>query len=248
LTAIQGYLELLGAFGEVIDEEAKLRFLNNARRACEELVLLLGNVMDTSRVDQDGVSLNLGPVKVFSTVQLILEILEPTIAREKRPVEVRIPDDLYVWVDDLRLRQVLLNLVGNALKYTSAFSKIEITAKGVDGDTLHERPLSPDGHLLDTSCDQFVIIAVKDGGPGIGVQDQGRLFTKFMRLDSALNSIQRGAGLGLYLCRQLTEAMGGRIWIESQGIPGEGSTFVVALPRYTDEDGRSGQLCNLDLT
>src|SRR5438309_1927257 len=61
LTAIQGYLELLAAFGELVDEEAKLRFLTNARRACEELVLLLGNVMDTSRVDQDGVSLNLGP-------------------------------------------------------------------------------------------------------------------------------------------------------------------------------------------
>ena len=248
LTAIQGYLELLGAFGELVDEEAKLRFLTNARRACEELVLLLGNVMDTSRVDQDGVSLNLGPVKVINTVQLILEILEPTTTREKRPVEVRIPDDLYVWVDDLRLRQILLNLVGNALKYTPAFSKIEITAKGVDGDTLNERPLSPHGPHLETACDQFVIIAVKDWGPGIGAQDQGRLFTKFMRLDSALNSIQRGAGLGLYLCRQLTEAMGGRIWIESQGIPGEGSTFVVALPRYTDKDEISGQLCNLDLT
>lgn len=248
LTAIQGYLELLGAFGELVDEEAKLRFLTNARRACEELVLLLGNVMDTSRVDQDGVSLNLGPVKVINAVQLILEILEPTTTREKRPVEVGIPDDLYVWVDDLRLRQILLNLVGNALKYTPAFSKIEITAKGVDGDTLNERLLSPDGHHLDASCDQFVIIAVKDWGPGIEAQDQGRLFTKFMRLDSALNSIQRGAGLGLYLCRQLTEAMGGRIWIESQGIPGEGSTFVVALPRYIDKEERSGQLCNLDLT
>lgn len=245
LTAIQGYLELLGAFGEVIDEEAKLRFLNNARRACEELVLLLGNVMDTSRVDQDGVSLNLGPVKVNSTVQFILEILEPTIAREKRPVEVRIPDDLYVWVDDLRLRQVLLNLVGNALKYTPALVKIEITAKGVDGGILNERPLSPDGHLLDTSCNQFVTIAVRDWGPGIGAQDQSRLFTKFMRLDSALNSIQRGAGLGLYLCQQLTEAMGGRIWIESQGIPGEGSTFVVALPRYMHEDERSGYVISI---
>lgn len=237
LTAIQGYLELLGAFGEVIDEEAQLRFLNNARRACEELVLLLGNVMDTSRVDQNGVSLNLGSVKVTSTVQFILEILEPTIAREKRPVEVRIPDDLYVWVDDLRLRQVLLNLVGNALKYTPASVKIEITAKVVHGGTLNERPLSLNGRLLDTSCDQFVIIAVRDWGPGIGVQDQSRLFTKFMRLDSALNSIQRGAGLGLYLCQQLTEAMGGRIWVESHGIPGEGSTFVVALPRYIDENG-----------
>ena len=235
LTAIQGYLELLGAFSELIDEEAKLRFLNNARRACEELVLLLGNVMDTSRVDQDGVSLNLGPVKVITPVQLILEILEPTIAREKRSVEVRIPDDLYVWVDDLRLRQVLLNLVGNALKYTPAFSKIEITAKGVDADTLNEQLLSLDSHILDTSSDRFVIIAIRDWGPGIGVQDQGRLFTKFMRLDSALNSVQRGAGLGLYLCRQLTEAMGGRIWVESQGISGEGSIFAVALPCYSSE-------------
>ena len=59
LTSIQGYLELLNSFGSVLDEETKSRFINNARRACEELVLLLGNVMDTSRIDQDKVSLNL---------------------------------------------------------------------------------------------------------------------------------------------------------------------------------------------
>ena len=77
-----------------IDKEAKQRFLTNARRACEELVLLLGNVMDTSRVDQDRVSLNPGPVQVADAVKLILEILEPTISREDRPVIVRIPDEL----------------------------------------------------------------------------------------------------------------------------------------------------------
>jgi len=240
LTAIQGYLELLGTFGEVIDEEAKLRFLNNARRACEELVLLLGNVMDTSRVDQDGVTLNLGPVTVLEAVQLILEILEPTIAREERPVVVSIPGDLYVWVDDLRLRQILLNVVGNALKYTPPFSQIEISAEEVGGGTLSERLQSLGRHDFRATADQYVMIIVRDWGPGIGEQDQSRLFTKFMRLDSALNSVQRGAGLGLYLCRQLVEAMDGHIWIESQGIPGEGSTFVIALPRYTDEAGRMG--------
>ncbi len=240
LTAIQGYLELLGTFGEVVDEEAKLRFLNNARRACEELVLLLGNVMDTSRVDQDRVSLNLGPVKVIKAVQLILEILEPTIAREERPVVVSIPDDLNVWVDDLRLRQILLNVVGNALKYTPPFSQIEISAEEVDGDSLSERLQSLGRHDFNATADQYVIINVRDWGPGIGAQDQSRLFTKFMRLDSALNSVQRGAGLGLYLCRQLVEAMDGHIWIESQGIAGEGSAFVIALPRYIDEDGRMG--------
>jgi signal transduction histidine kinase len=240
LTAIQGYLELLGTFGEVIDEEAKQRFINNARRACEELVLLLGNVMDTSRVDQDGVTLNPGPVTVLGAVQLILEILEPTIAREERPVVVSIPDDLNVWVDDLRLRQILLNVVGNALKYTPPFSQIEISAEEVDGDLLSERLQSLGRHNFNTTANRYVMIIVRDWGPGIGAQDQSRLFSKFMRLDSALNSVQRGAGLGLYLCRQLVEAMDGHIWIESQGIPGEGSTFVIALPRYTDENGRMG--------
>jgi len=248
LTAIQGYLELLAAFDEVLDEEAKQRFLTNARRACEELVLLLGNVMDTSRIDQDRVSLNPGPVQVVDAVQLILEILEPTIAREDRLVLVRIPDELYVWVDDLRLRQILLNLVGNALKYTPVRTKIEITAEDMDVDTLSERLLTVQGHNFETEADQFVVIAIRDWGWGIRAVDQARLFTKFMRLDSALNSTQRGAGLGLYLCRQLTEAMGGYIWVESKGMAGEGSTFVIALPRYAKDDERSGEIGQFNLT
>jgi len=196
LTAIQGYLELLATFETVIDEDAKQRFLTNARRACEELVLLLGNVMDTSRVDQDRVSLKLGPVKVAETVQLILEILEPTIAREERPVLVKIPDDLYVWVDDLRLRQILLNLVGNALKYTPAPTKIEITAEGGNFETLAECWLTAQGHYFEAKADQYVIIAIRDWGSGIDAGDQARLFTKFMRLDSALNSAQRWSWIG----------------------------------------------------
>ena len=147
-----------------------------------------------------------------------------------------------MWVDDLRLRQILLNLVGNALKYTPVRTRIEITAEGVDVDTLSERLLTVQGHDFETEKDQFVVIAIRDWGPGIRAVDQARLFTKFMRLDSALNSAQRGAGLGLYLCRQLTEAMGGYIWIESRGIAGEGSAFVIALPRYEKGDKTSGEL------
>ena len=240
LTAIQGYLELLETFSAVLDEEAKQRFLNNARRACDELVLLLGNVMDTSRVDQDRVSLNLGAVQVSKTVQLILEILEPAIAREERPVEVRIADDLFVWVDDLRLRQILLNLVGNALKYTEAPSGIAITAASVDIQELNPCLIAANQRLEHASSNkEFAVIAIRDWGPGIRAEDQVRLFTKFIRLESPLNSTQRGAGLGLYLCRQLTEAMGGRIWIESEGVAGEGSTFYIALLVYRNEVGAS---------
>ena len=233
LTAIQGYLELLGEFSEVLDEESKARFIANARRACEELVLLLGNVMDASRLDQDMVALKLGPVNVLQSVQLIVEILEPIISREQRELELAVDENVYVWVDDLRLRQILLNLVGNALKYTPAGTRIEVKASEVSFTELEKR-------LADTRRrsmlyeGNYALIEICDWGPGVAPPDQARLFTKFMRLDDAINSVQRGAGLGLYLCLQLTEAMSGQIWLESSGIPGEGSTFCVALPLYRE--------------
>ncbi len=234
LTAIQGYLELLGEFGPALDEESKTRFLANARRACEELVLLLGNVMDASRIDQDRVELKPDSVRVVQSVQIILEILEPILGREGRTVEVRIADDLSVWVDDLRLRQILLNLVGNALKYTPAPSGLAIKAESESGEELAQylTRSSVHQHLSPPPSGHFVVIAIRDWGPGISLEDQRHLFTKFMRLPMAINSLQRGAGLGLYLCRQLTEAMGGYIWMESAGVPGEGSTFFVALPQH----------------
>ncbi|HLX41456.1 MAG TPA: ATP-binding protein [Ktedonobacteraceae bacterium] len=231
LTSIQGYLELLNSFGSMLDEETKSRFINNARRACEELVLLLGNVMDTSRVDQDKVSLHLGSVQVLKAVQLILEILEPTITREGRKVELQIADDLYVWADDLRLRQILLNVVSNALKYTPHATNILISATIINHAEVSKRIEVAHCQDVETRSGQFILITIHDWGAGISLKDQVYLFTKFMRLEKAINSIQRGAGLGLYLCRQLTEAMGGQIWVESQGIPGQGSSFLFALPR-----------------
>jgi len=231
LTAVQGYLELLGDFGHVLDDDSKDRFLSNARRACEELVLLLGNVMDASRVDQDRVMLTFTSVRVAQAVQSIIEILEPIVAREERTVELKIADDLNIWVDDLRLRQILLNLVGNALKYAPPPTGIAISAESVCWDELLRRVLSIDQQPPLPASGHFVIIAIRDWGPGVALEDQPRLFTKFMRLTGAINSLQRGAGLGLYLCRQLTEAMGGHIWVESEGIDGVGATFFVALPR-----------------
>ncbi len=233
LTAVQGYLELLHTFGPSLDEDAKNRFINNARRACEELVLLLGNVMDTSRVDQDRVALSLEAVQVVQAVKVILEILEPTSTRERRVLEVRIPDDLSAWADNLRLRQILLNLVGNALKYTPASTGIVISAESLGEQQLVERLETGGKHIPRPVSGRFVLLAIHDQGEGIKPEDQARLFTKFMRLDKAINSPQRGAGLGLYLCRQLTEAMGGHIWVESTGIPAEGTTFFLALPQYT---------------
>lgn len=234
LTAVQGYLELLGDYADTLDEASRARFIQNARRGCDELVLLLGNLLDATHLDVDKITFKPGPVSLDQSTQLILEILEPIIAREKRPIEVHVSSEPRVWVDELRLRQILLNLLGNALKYTPPGSRIAIKADCVESaqiqkhwqqDAVEERAMDPDAST-------FVLLAIQDWGPGVAPEDQTQLFTRFTRLEAAIKSSQRGAGLGLYLCRQLIVAMGGAIWMESSGIPGEGATFFVALPMY----------------
>lgn len=227
LTAIQGYLELLSIHGTTLSEKDRMRFTMSARRASEEVILLLGNVMDTSHMNQDEIDLTLSTLQLSRAVLPVLDILEPTIVRQDRNIEIRIDDTLYIRADDLRLRQVLLNVLGNALKYTPIKTPISIRAECVD--TLATHIPIPSSITLH---DRFIVLlSISDQGDGVAPEDQERLFAKFIRLPNALKSRQRGSGLGLYLCRQLVEAMGGAIWVESTGVPGEGTTFFIALPR-----------------
>jgi signal transduction histidine kinase len=139
-----------------------------------------------------------------------MEILDAAIKREEREIVLFIPDDCYVMADYIRLRQVLLNLLSNALKYSPAGTKIELSAE---------------------SDDTQVMVRVRDCGLGVPLEEQSYLFERFIRLERDINSAVRGAGLGLYICRQLVQAMQGRIWVESSGQPGEGSTFAFTLKR-----------------
>ena len=112
--------------------------------------------------------------------------------------------------DPVRLRQVLMNLSVNALKYSP-----------------HRTPLLFSVSAFDTSS---LVLSVSDKGKGIAPEKQRQLFQRFVRLEDDLNSSVRGSGLGLYISRRLMEAMGGNIWVESEGIPGEGSSFCIRLP------------------
>ena len=125
---------------------------------------------------------------------------------------VNIPASLKVQADPVRFRQVLLNLSINALKYSPPPTPIAFSARMVNFPV------------------PGVIVSVIDRGKGISEQDKDRLFQRFVRLDHDLNSSVRGSGLGLYISHRLVEAMDGKIWVESKGIPGEGSQFNVQLP------------------
>jgi signal transduction histidine kinase len=214
LTAVHGYLELLAEHGGNISLQQQQEFLQKARRGCDELVLLLNNVMDASRLEiEAGLRpAHLQQVDVEEEVWGVLDLIEPQLTQERREVHVYIPHNLFVKADPVRLRQVLLNLSVNALKYSEPGTSITITARTVFDNT------------------PGVIISITDQGKGIKLQDQARLFQRFVRLENDLNSIVRGSGLGLYISRRLIEAMDGKIWIESSGIPGAGSTFHFQLP------------------
>jgi signal transduction histidine kinase len=214
LTSVQGYLELLAQFGDMVPPEQRQEFLQKARRGCDELVLLLSNVMDASRLEiEAGIRpAHLEPVSVNRVIQDVITLIEPQLNQEKRRIYVNVPEPLEVRADPARLRQVVLNLCTNALKYSPAGTPLGFSARVYQD----QRPSA--------------IISVADRGKGIRPEDQGQIFQRFVRLESDLNSAVRGSGLGLYISRRLIEAMDGRIFVESSGIPGEGSIFSIQLP------------------
>jgi signal transduction histidine kinase len=210
LTAVQGYIELLNQYNDELSAETRTEFIEKAHRGCDELALMVGNIMDASRLQIEAERVRLAPVELASSVRHVMEILEAVTTREQRPVNLAISPGLAVLADELRLRQIMLNLVSNALKYSPPGTPLQVLALQGQG---------------------LVKISVRDYGLGVPPEDQQRLFERFMRLERDINSPVRGAGLGLYITRRLVEAMGGRLWIESSGVPGEGSTFSFTLQR-----------------
>jgi glutamate:GABA antiporter len=211
LTIVQGYLELLGEMDDDISPEIRHNFINKARRACDELVLLQANIMDASRIEFDATTLLYTSLNLKEVSTAVVELFEPLILQEQRDVEVAIDQTITVRADETRLKQVLRNLIANALRYSPQCTPIHLTA-----EVEREQDL--------------VRISVTDRGPGIPPDKQEAIFDKFVRLERDMHGTISGSGLGLYITKQLVEAMHGTITIESTGVPGEGSTFTFTLP------------------
>ena len=212
LTAVLGYVELLEEYNATLNADMRADFISKAHRGCDELTLMVNNIMDANRVQVDANSTKISSVSLAESVGHIVEIIEALSKREQRTVTITVPQTLNVMADTIRLRQILLNLVGNALKYSPHGTPIEISA---------------------THDDKLATVCVRDYGAGVPLEEQARLFDRFMRLERDMNSPVRGAGLGLYICKQLVEAMGGIIWVESSGQAGQGSSFFFTLPYAT---------------
>jgi GAF domain-containing protein len=207
LNAILGYTELMadGAYGE--PSEKMLGVLKRLESNGKHLLGLINDVLDLSKIEAGQLVLELSDYSVQDIAQTVRSTLEPLAADKKLAFKVEVAPQLPSGRGDgRRLTQVLINLVGNAIKFTDA-GEVAIKAEASNG-SFH--------------------VSVRDTGPGISTADQAKLFQEFQQADNAITRKKGGTGLGLAISKRIIEMHGGKIWVESQ--PGQGSTFAFTLP------------------
>ena len=207
LNAILGYTELMadGAYGE--PSEKMLGVLQRLESNGKHLLGLINDVLDLSKIEAGQLVLDLSDYTVQDIAQTVRSTLEPLAADKKLAFKLELAPELPAGHGDgRRLTQVLINLVGNAIKFTDA-GEVAIKAEAKNG----------------SFC-----VSVRDTGPGISAADQTKLFQEFQQADNAITKKKGGTGLGLAISKRIVEMHGGKIWVESQ--PGQGSTFAFTLP------------------
>jgi two-component system NtrC family sensor kinase len=204
LTAILGYVELIERAGAVNDQQRE--FIRRVRLSVDQMTRLVADLLDLGRIEAGlDASLEVTPLSVLA--RYALDGLRSGAEMKQQKVTAVLTDDLpMVRGDPYRLRQMIGNLVENAIKYTPAGGEISIAA-AVEGDQ--------------------VILRVSDTGPGIPAADQPYIFDKFFRASNVPED-SGGTGLGLSIVKSIVDSHQGRIWVDSQ--LGKGTTFTVVLP------------------
>jgi len=225
VASIEGYLGLaLNPKTATIDERAK-KYLEEAHKSSQHLGKLFRDLLDVTKLDDKRIKAHLLPIEVTSTVRSIAEGQIPKMSEKNIHFTFGssssanmnggrvINQEVFAAVDVDFLREIINNLIENAIKYTNNGGGIWVNVRG-DGDR--------------------VLINVTDTGIGISPEDSKHVFQKFYRADNSETRTIGGTGLGLYIVKERVEAMSGSTWVESTF--GEGSTFYVAFPRLTYEE------------
>jgi signal transduction histidine kinase len=224
---MQGYIELLRLKGSELPPERRATLIQQASKAGDGLIQLLQNILDVRRLDQQAQDFEPELVPVPTALTDAAALVDPGPGRlVERDLRVSIPPDTAVWGERGRLQQILTNLLSNAIKYSPPGSPVEVAARVVAEPAQRTNR----GQRLPPEERRSVEITVRDHGLGIPPDQAPFLFERFVRLPRDLASTVAGNGLGLYICRELATAMHGRIWVESTGVAGEGSTFYLRLP------------------
>jgi signal transduction histidine kinase len=207
MNAVLGYTDLIldNIFGEV--PEPIRDTLERIKSNGQHLLGLINDVLDLSKIEAGQLTLSLGDYSMGEVVHAVVSAVESLAASKNLALKAIVPADLPAGRgDERRLTQVLLNLAGNAIKFTDT-GGISIEAR---------------------ASDSAFVVSVSDTGPGISPADQQNIFEEFQQVDSSSTRTKGGTGLGLSISRRIVELHGGRLWVKST--LGEGSTFSFTVP------------------
>ena len=211
---------LFSRVGELNPTQEQL--LEKVNFSLERMQALIVDLDDISRLEMDNIRLNLETLNLSELIQKVATSFEHDLSIQGHKLALKIPDNLpLVLADRDRMTQVLINLLGNAIKYTPNNGEIEVTA-----DFQPQR--------------QAVKVTIKDSGLGIEAEEQKQIFSKFFRSDDSDVRARPGTGLGLYITKSLIDKQNGRIWFESKY--GKGTAFYFTLPIFTEEMHEDGVL------
>lgn len=212
LNSIIGFSDLLltGSSGELNDKQT--RYARNISNSGKDLLNIINDILDLSKIEAGKMILNYEEVSLMQTVDEIVKTLTPLSSKKNQSLETSHIGDVVIQADKGKLKQILLNLIGNAIKFTPSGGYIYISS-----------------YLKDDMAN----ILIKDTGIGISPEDQKKLFEPFKQLDSNLSREHTGTGLGLSLVKKLVELHNGTVSVESE--VEKGSTFTVSLPIKTQK-------------
>lgn len=211
LNTIIGFtgLILMGISGQITEEQKKQ--LSMVKKSAEHLLSLINDIIDVSKIEAGKIEPSFAEFDLSALVREIGEGLIPIVTGKGLSLSLKAPEKFIIRSDKRRIKEVLINLTGNALKFTDQ-GQIEITLIEKEGSAQ---------------------VSVKDSGIGIKEEEMHKLFKPFSRISTEGKDLPEGTGLGLYLSKKILDLLGGRIWAKSK--PGQGSEFIFLLPRQPQD-------------
>jgi signal transduction histidine kinase len=209
LTAIKGAVDLLLREVPGRLNESQTHYLTRVKSNTQHLAGLINDLLDLAKIEEGKVELKGVRISVGGLVHEVMETVRPMAVEKPVMLEVKVPEpSVLVWADRDKVTQVLINLIGNAIKFTPPQGRVTVSA-------------SRDGT-------EWAQVSVNDSGPGISADECQKIFQKFYQVAESGAPKPKGTGLGLAISKALVELHGGKIWVESE--EGRGSTFSFTLP------------------
>jgi signal transduction histidine kinase len=209
LTAIKGAVDLMlrEMAGPLTDKQ--IHYLTRVRANTQHLAGLINDLLDLSKIESGKIEVKSRRVSLGGVVHEVVEALRPVAAEKVIALETTLHEpSILVWADRDKINQVLMNLIGNAIKFTPVHGRVTVSALRNGGESVQ--------------------VSVSDNGPGVAPHDREKIFAKFYRVAEVNGENSKGTGLGLAIAKALVELHGGKIWVESE--EGRGSTFSFTLP------------------